>query len=167
MKLKYLLLLVFFMVLPHSGASANEQKPTFFATPWSTKCQETPPSKEKVCVLEKYLFEDKNQKNRIGGIGVRTTNQDKNTVLTIISPLGVALSQGVEIGISGEKLTTQPFIFCDNGGCVSQFIANNKIISAMSDQKSLSLIYQLLNGRKVVINVDLENFKSLYNTIKQ
>lgn len=153
--------------LPHFGALAKEAEATFFVTPWTSKCQESPPSKEKICVLEKYLFEDKNQRNRIGGIGVRTSNQNKNTVITIISPLGIALNPGVEIGFSGEKPATYPFFFCDGGGCVSQFTADDKMLGLLSTRKEMTLTYQLLNGKKIAINVDLENFKNLHSAIKQ
>ncbi len=149
------------------AALSKEPEATFFSTPWASKCQESPPSKEKICILEKYLFEDKNQRNRIGGIGVRTSNQNKNTIVTIISPLGIALAPGVEVGFGTDKPNPYPFIFCDNGGCVSQFTADERILTLLSNRKDISLTYQLLNGRKIVINIDLENFKSLYSGIKQ
>lgn len=168
MKLIPLILIGFaFNTFFASASFSKEPDVSFFSTPWSSKCQEASTSKEKICVLEKYLFEDKNQKNRVGGIGVRTTNQNKNTVITIISPLGISLSHGVNLGAGEEKLTTQPFIFCDSGGCVTQFIASEKVITALTNQKKLTLTYQLLNGRKVVITTDLEDFTSLYNAVKQ
>lgn len=168
MKFKNLLFLMLFAgFLPHFGALAKEPEATFFATPWTSKCQEFPPSKEKICILEKYLFEDKNQRNRIGGIGVRTSNQNRNTVMTIISPLGIALNPGVEVGFGGEKSTNYPFLFCDGGGCVSQFTVDDKMLGLLSNRKEMILTYQLLNGKKIAINVDLENFKSLYSSIKQ
>lgn len=167
MKFQFALYLVVLLSLSHGGAFAKGQEPTFFATPWVSKCQETPPSKEKVCVLEKYLFEDKNQRNRIGGIGIRTSNQNANTVITIISPLGIALAPGVDIAVGGEKLKAQPFIFCDSGGCVSQFTADERVLTLLSNKKEMLLTYQLLNGNKIAINIDLDNFKKLYDGIKQ
>lgn len=161
------LFLALFLAIQGSEILAKEAEMSFFASPWQSKCQETPPSKEKICVLEKYIFEDKNQRNRVGGIGVRTSSLNKNTVITIISPLGISLSSGVEVGANGENSSNHPFIFCDNGGCVSQFVADEKLLSLLSNKKEISLGYQLLNGKKIVINVGLENFKDLYNTIKQ
>lgn len=161
------LLLALFFAANSAGVLAKEPDVSFFASPWQSKCQETPPSKEKICVLEKYIFEDKNQRNRIGGIGVRTSSLNKNIVITIISPLGISLSSGVEIGANGENSSSHPFIFCDNGGCVSQFIGDEKLISLLTNKKELSLGYQLLNGKKIVINIGLENFKELFNSIRQ
>lgn len=163
----FLLPLAFFLAINSAGALAKEADVSFFASPWQSKCQETPPSKEKICVLEKYIFEDKNQRNRVGGIGVRTSSLNKNIVITIISPLGISLSPGVEIGANGESSSSHPFIFCDNGGCVSQFMADEKLLSLLTNKKELSLGYQLLNGKKIVINLGLENFKDLYNSIRQ
>ena len=165
--LKNVFYLAFVSLIFDSGVLAKEPGSMFFTTQWESKCQESSTSKEKICVLEKYIFEDKNQKNRVGGIGIRTSNQNKSALITIISPLGIGLSPGVEIQIGKEKASTQPFIFCDGGGCVSQFVGDDKLMLMFIQSKDISLTYQLLNGRKIMINVDLENFRSLYEDIRR
>jgi invasion protein IalB len=165
--LKTFFYLAFTSIIFTSEVSANEPGSMFFTTQWESKCQESSTSKEKICVLEKYIFEDKNQKKRIGGIVIRRSNQNQNVLITIISPLGLALSPGVEIQIGKEKASTQPFIFCDGGGCVSQFIGDDKLIPLLIQSKDISLTYQLLNGRKIMINVGLENFRSLYEDMRR
>lgn len=165
--LKNVFYLAFICLIFDSEVLAKEPGSIFFTTQWESKCQESSTSKEKICVLEKYIFEDKNQKKRIGGIGIRTSNQNQSALITIISPLGIALSPGVEIQIGKEKAGTQPFIFCDGGGCVSQFVGEDKLMLLLIQSKDISLTYQLLNGKKIMINVGLENFRPLYEDIRR
>ena len=99
-------------------------------------------------------------------IGFRTAASEP-IVMTIISPLGALISEGVDVDLKGLSNKKLPFIFCDQRGCVSQIQINDEMFNALRKQKIVQMKYQLLNANKAVVNFDISGFDSAFSKISQ
>ena len=149
-----------------SFAYAKDVKQEAFLSDWNSNCGSQTVSSSKICVLEKHLFYDKSMSKKMISIGFRTAANEP-TVMTIISPLGALISEGVEVDIKGLPNKKLPFIFCDQGGCVSQIQLNDEMLSGLRKQKIIQMKYQLLNANKAVVNFDIAGFDAAFAKIKQ
>ena len=149
-----------------SFAYAKDVKQEAFLSDWNSNCGSQTVSSSKICVLEKHLFYDKSMSKKMISIGFRTAANEP-TVMTIISPLGALISEGVEVDIKGLPNKKLPFIFCDQGGCVSQIQLNDEMLSGLRKQKIIQMKYQLLNANKAVVNFDITGFDAAFAKIKQ
>ena len=149
-----------------SFAYAKDVKQEAFLSDWNSNCGSQTVSSSKICVLEKHLFYDKSMSKKMISIGFRTAANEP-TVMTIISPLGALISEGVEVDIKGLPNKKLPFIFCDQGGCVSQIQLNDEMLSGLRKQKIIQMKYQLLNANKAVVNFDITGFDAAFSKIKQ
>ena len=149
-----------------SFAYAKDVKQEAFLSDWNSNCGSQTVSSSKICVLEKHLFYDKSMSKKMISIGFRTAANEP-TVMTIISPLGALISEGVEVDIKGLSSKKLPFIFCDQGGCISQIQLNDEMLSGLRKQKIIQMKYQLLNANKAVVNFDITGFDAAFAKIKQ
>lgn len=159
---KILLILFLFTPIVH----ANEVKQEAFLSDWNSTCGSQTVSSSKICVLERNLFGDKGMTQRMISLGFRTAANEP-VVMTVISPLGALISEGVEVDIKGLNNKKLPFIFCDQRGCVSQIQLNEEILAGLRKQKIIPMKYQLLNANKAIVNFDISGFESAFSKIKQ
>lgn len=159
---KISLILLFFT----SFAYANDIKQEAFLSDWVSNCASQTVSSSKICVLEKHLFYDKSMTKKMITIGFRTAATEP-IVMTIISPLGALISEGVEVDIKGLNNKKIPFIFCDQRGCISQIQLNEDMLTGLRKQKIVQMSYTLLNANKAVVNFDISGFDSAFSKIKQ
>jgi invasion protein IalB len=159
---KILLIIFLFTPIVH----ANEVKQEAFLSDWNSTCGSQTVSSSKICVLEKHLFYDKSMTKKMISVGFRTALNEP-VVMTIISPLGALISEGVEVDIKGLNNKKLPFIFCDQRGCVSQIQLNEEMLAGLRKQKIVPMKYQLLNSNKAIINFDIGGFELAFSKIKQ
>lgn len=159
-------LLVGYFILSNGIAFAKESKQDVYLTDWISSCTSKTLNSSKVCVIERNVFFDKNMSRRMLSFSVRTS-QGEAPVLTIISPLGALISEGLELDSGDLPFPKLPFIFCDQFGCVSQTKLTSEQLNLIMSKKSLLMKYQLLNSNKAVVNFDLNGFDSAYSKIKQ
>ena len=156
--------LVFLLLI--SSAHANDVTQEAFLSEWNSSCGSQTVSSSKICVLEKHLFYDKSMTKKMISIGFRTAASEP-IVMTIISPLGALISEGVDVDLKGLSNKKLPFIFCDQRGCVSQIQINDEMFNALRKQKIVQMKYQLLNANKAVVNFDISGFDSAFSKISQ
>lgn len=149
-----------------SSAHANDVTQEAFLSEWNSSCGSQTVSSSKICVLEKHLFYDKSMTKKMISIGFRTAASEP-IVMTIISPLGALISEGVDVDLKGLSNKKLPFIFCDQRGCVSQIQINDEMFNALRKQKIVQMKYQLLNANKAVVNFDISGFDSAFSKISQ
>lgn len=149
-----------------SFAYSKDVKQEAFLSDWNSTCGSQTVSSAKICVLERNLFSDKGMTQRMISLGFRTTANEP-VVMTVISPLGTLISEGVEVDIKGLNNNKLPFIFCDQRGCVSQIQLNEELLAGLRKQKIIQMKYQLLNANKAVVNFDISGFDSSFSKIKQ
>jgi invasion protein IalB len=139
---------------------AAENTQNLYASPWTLNCKS---AQENQCVIERYVFKDQKQTQRLIGIGFSKNKSDEKYLATIISPLGVLIPSGVEVLYETGQTTKYPYIFCEMGGCVSQFQADLSWLEKLAVTRSLSLNYILPNNQKVSIQIQIENLSALLN----
>ena len=162
--MKKILFLSLFLIAPF--IYANDVKQEAFLSDWNSTCGSPSVSSSKICVLEKHLFYDKSMTKKMISVGFRTAVNEP-VVMTIISPLGALISEGVEVDIKGLSNKKLPFIFCDQRGCVSQIQLNEEMLAGLRKQKIITMKYQLLNANKAIVNFDISGFETAFSKIKQ
>ena len=162
--MKKILFLSLFLIAPF--IYANDVKQEAFLSDWNSTCGSQTVSSAKICVLERNLFSDKGLTQRMISLGFRTT-ANESVVMTVISPLGTLISEGVEVDVKGLSNKKLPFIFCDQRGCVSQIQLNEEMLAGLRKQKIITMKYQLLNANKAIVNFDISGFETAFSKIKQ
>ncbi len=162
--MKYFLSL--FILLFAQISIAKDSRQEVFMADWSSSCNSQTVSSSKVCVLEKHMFYDKSLTKKMISIAFRTASSEP-VVMTIVSPLGSLIAEGVEVEIQGLRNKKLPFIFCDQRGCVSQIQLTEELLAGLQKQKSIQMKYQLLNSSKAVVAFDINGFDASFAKIKQ
>jgi invasion protein IalB len=162
--MKKIVFLSLFLITPF--IYANDVKQEAFLSDWNSTCGSQTVSSAKICVLERNLFSDKGLTQRMISLGFRTT-ANESVVMTVISPLGTLISEGVEVDVKGLSNKKLPFIFCDQRGCVSQIQLNEEMLAGLRKQKIITMKYQLLNANKAIVNFDISGFETAFSKIKQ
>ena len=155
-----------FLLLLSNMLEAADLKQEAFLSDWLSSCNSQSVNSPKVCGLERNLFYDKTMSKRMISIGFRTVASEP-IVMTIISPLGSLISEGVEVDIKGLEGKKLPFILCDQRGCLSQMQLTNEMLVSLNKQKTLMMKYQLVNANKAIVNFDLTGFDVSFAKIKQ
>jgi invasion protein IalB len=162
--MKKILFLSLFLIAPF--IYANDVKQEAFLSDWNSACGSQSVSSSKVCALDRHMFYDTAMTKKMISVGFRTAVNEP-VVMTIISPLGALISEGVEVDIKGLSNKKLPFIFCDQRGCVSQIQLNEEMLAGLRKQKIIPMKYQLLNANKAIVNFDISGFESAFSKIKQ
>ena len=147
---------------------ASDINSKMYLSPWSFDCSVAQSTGNKVCVFERSMFEDESRKVKIASIVFSMTNAKGSPQLsqTIVSPLGTLLTPGVTILI-GDKATTLPFIFCDQRGCFSQTIVDNKNFERLTKSKEVKLQYKLPTSQDAQIIFSLNGFQEAFESTKK
>lgn len=158
--------LTLIFLLLASNANANDVKQEAYLSEWVSSCSSPTVTSNKICTLERHLFYDKTMSKKMVSIGFRTAVSEP-VVLTIISPLGTLISEGVEVDIKGLTNKKLPFIFCDQRGCLSQVQLTEDLLATILKQKIIQLKYQLLNSNKAVVSFDVNGFDVTFAKVRQ
>ncbi|QWD79434.1 invasion associated locus B family protein [Polynucleobacter sp. MWH-Spelu-300-X4] len=145
---------------------AADVKHDAYISSWSSSCNSSTASSAKVCVMEKHLFYDKSMSQRMVSVGLRTA-QNEAVVLTLVTPLGALISEGLTLDLQGLEEKKLSFLFCDQTGCVTQIKLTDDMLASLKKKKTLVLKYQAFNANKAVINFDFSGFDSVFEKIKQ
>lgn len=141
-------------------AAAQVSPPLAYATSWKVTCN----SSEEDCVIDRYFYTDKEQTKRLAGVGIRLLRNNSQILVTLISPLGVMLQSGISLQFSNGKSEKRDFLFCDAGGCISQFSADKEWFKTFHAHKKIDVVYQLLDGNKLILPIESND---LYQEIEK
>ena len=158
-------LLIFSIGIPNF-AFAEDKKQNIYFSSWGSSCVSQTISTKKVCGLERHVFFDRAMTRKMLSVGFRTI-EAKPVLMTIVSPLGSLISEGVSLEIGAISVKNLPYIFCDQNGCVSQLQLDQVTLNSLIKAKKIILKYQLLNTQKATIDFDIVGFEAEFLKIKQ
>ena len=113
------------------------------------------------------MFLDKKFEKRLVTMLLRTNENSKDALLTIISPLGTLIQSGVRISLDNEQLNEKAygFIFCKKDGCFTSTIIKKEKIELFKKSKALKLEYTMDNQQTLNIGLDLKGFTKAFDKI--
>jgi invasion protein IalB len=150
------------IVLPCTTAQAQAQD----AAAWRVEC--TGDGKHLDCRAVQQLFQRiPNQGDRLlVAVLVRKPPDSKTAQMTIQLPLGLNLTEAVQIRVDGGPPERQPIQTCTNIGCFVSMAASDKLIAAMRNGKSLKITVQDPNKKPVEMPLPLLGFSLAYDKVR-
>ena len=134
---------------------------------WRVEC--TGDGKVLDCRAVQQLFQRiPNQGDRLLlGVLVRRPADPKATAqMTIQLPLGLNLTEAVQIKVDGGAPERQPIQTCTNVGCFVSMALNDKLIAAMRSGKDLKVTVQGPDKKPVEMSLPLLGFGLAYDKVK-
>lgn len=148
------------VALPCASAPAQD------AAAWRVEC--TGDGKFLDCRAVQQLFQRiPNQGDRLlVAVLVRKPPDSKTAQMTIQLPLGLNLTEAVQVRVDGGPPERQPIQTCTNIGCFVSMAASDKLIAAMRNGKSLKITVQDPNKKPVEMPLPLLGFSLAYDKVK-
>lgn len=150
-----------FAVLPLSGAVAQD------VAAWRVEC--TGDGKVLDCRAVQQLFQRiPNQGDRLlVAVLVRRPPDPKALAqMTIQLPLGLNLTEAVQIKVDGGPAERQPIQTCTNIGCFTQMALNEKLVASMRTGKDLKVVVQGPEKKPVEMALPLLGFGLAYDKVR-
>lgn len=132
---------------------------------WVVACAQD--DQTKVCGLSQTLSEAETK--RVVAAWSFSKGAGDKVSATLRGPLGVALSQGVQIAIEAEK----PYAFaanyetCSSGGCVANFETTPALLAQLRKASKVNVVFQGVAGRPISLDFQMRGFSKAYDTYLQ
>jgi invasion protein IalB len=145
--------------LPCAAAQAQE------AAAWRVEC--TGDGKILDCRAVQQLFQRlPNQGDRlVVAVLVRRPPDAKAAAMTVQLPLGLNLTEAVQIRVDGGAPERQPIQTCTNIGCFVSMTINDKMLAAMRSGKELKFVVMDPNKKPVEVSLPLLGFGLAYDKV--
>lgn len=136
------------------------------AAAWRVEC--TGDGKILDCRAVQQLFQRiPNQGDRLlVAVLVRRPADAKTAQMTIQLPLGLNLTEAVQIKVDGGPSERQPIQTCTNIGCFVSMAVNDKLIAAMRAGKELKIVVQDPSKKPVEMPLPLLGFGLAYDKVR-
>jgi invasion protein IalB len=133
---------------------------------WRVEC--TGDGKVLDCRAVQQLFQRiPNQGDRLLiAVLVRRPPDAKAAQMTVQLPLGLNLTEAVQIKVDGGAAERQPIQTCTNIGCFVSMAMNDKFLAAMRGGKRLTVIVQDPGKKPVEMSLPLLGFGLAYDKVK-
>ena len=131
---------------------------------WKHECSKPPGAKVELCAITQDVSDESNAE-----IGVSVHVQKVaggESILRVIAPLGVLLTQNLAVKVDGDYLGEAPFLRCYVLGCQAQIEIDEKLRSRMFAGQTLLLIVHRTREQGVGIPVSLKGFAKAYGVLK-
>jgi invasion protein IalB len=160
--LKFLIILITIFAPIH--LQAEEKKSKLYEGEWISNCSS---EDEKLCVVERSVFIDKEMKQKLVTIAMQTKSGSDDVRFVLISPLGTVIPQGVKIGFDGKFINEKPYGFniCRQNGCITSMMVKDDTLSKFQKGNEMNLQYVAPNGQKININLGLNGFSKEFKKI--
>ena len=147
-------------VLPDTGQAQDG------VAAWRVEC--TGDGKILDCRAVQQLFQRlPNQPDRlVVAVLVRRPPDAKTAQMTVQLPLGLNLTEAVQVRVDGGAPERQPIQTCTNIGCFVQMAINEKLLASMRTGKDLKVIVQDPNKKPVEVSLPLLGFGLAYDKVK-
>jgi invasion protein IalB len=147
--------------LPCAAAQAQAQE----AAAWRVEC--TGDGKILDCRAVQQLFQRlPNQGDRlVVAVLVRRPPDAKAAAMTVQLPLGLNLTEAVQIRVDGGAPERQPIQTCTNIGCFVSMTINDKMLAAMRSGKELKFVVMDPNKKPVEVSLPLLGFGLAYDKV--
>lgn len=133
---------------------------------WRVEC--TGDGKVLDCRAVQQLFQRiPNQGDRLlVAVLVRKPTDAKTALMTLQLPLGLNLTEAVQLRVDSGPPERQPIQTCTNIGCFVSGAINDKFLAAMRVGKELKLVVQDPNKKPVEMSLPLLGFALAFDKVK-
>lgn len=97
---------------------------------------------------------------------VRKPTDAKTALMTLQLPLGLNLTEAVQLRVDSGPPERQPIQTCTNIGCFVSGAINDKFLAAMRVGKELKLVVQDPNKKPVEMSLPLLGFALAFDKVK-
>ena len=116
-----------------------------------------------VCEIGQELLQaDTNQ--RILAIGLRP-QADRDSILTIVAPFGLRLSEGVNIEVAEELVANVPFQTCLPGGCVATTSLEQSGVDRLAAGAEAQITMLTNTEQPMSVTISLSGFTAAWNRL--
>src|SRR5262245_2862180 len=137
-----------------AGPSAGEVAAQDVAA-WRVEC--TGDGKTLDCRAVQQLFQ-RDTRQLLVAMLVRKAQDPKGAAVTMQLPLGLNLTEPVQLKVDNGAVEKQSIQTCTNVGCFLTFTANDKLVAAMRSGTELQITMQDINKRSVELALPLLGF---------
>jgi invasion protein IalB len=152
------------MTLMQAGTlSAQAQERTPAA--WRVEC--TGDGKSLECrAIQQVIQVQGNNRQNLAMVVVRYAPETKAGQMSILLPLGLNLTEPIQIKVDNNPPEKAPIQTCDNGGCLVTMAPNDKFLTAMRSGADLKITIQDQSKKSMEIPVPLLGFGIAYDKTK-
>ncbi len=165
MNFKKYVLFIFLNIVILSQSFGEDTK--IFVGEWVTNCSDSTNDNQKICVLQRTMYVDKDLKKKLVTMGIQTKSSSNEIRFNLISPLGSLIQAGVRINFDEIPLSKKAFAFhvCERNGCITSIKFEKKILEKFKKAKSLNLEYVSRDNQKISIKISLAGFSKAYKSL--
>lgn len=131
---------------------------------WQVRC--TPDGKE--CFL--YQLAADSNKNPVAEVSLIKLPKGGEAVagVTVVSPLGTLLTQGVGLQIDNSEMRQYPFNWCSQVGCFARFGLTDQTIAALKRGKSGRLVLVSVGAPEhpLALDLSLKGFTAAFDALE-
>jgi len=132
---------------------------------WRVEC--TGDGKSLECrAIQQLIQIQGNTRQPLVTIAVRYAPETKAGQMSILLPLGLNLTEPVQIKVDNGAPERQPIQTCGNGGCLLNMTANDKLLAAMRSGADLKITVQDQTKKPVDLVIPLLGFGIAYDKTK-
>jgi invasion protein IalB len=91
-------------------------------------------------------------------VHIEQVKDKPQTMIRMVTPLGIALISGISFKIDEGKPTQVPFMRCIPGGCLTEMIFDKEMLGKLKSAKKLLVGYKAQTGKDQVFDVSLKGF---------
>lgn len=143
--------------------AAAQQSGTIRSThgAWSIICDTPPGATAEVCAMQQMVISQDRPEMGLA-IAVLRTADNKAEVLTVLTPLGVLLPNGLGLTVDGKNIGRAYFARCYADGCRVEVILDKPLLDALSTGKTA--VFSVFDSPEEGIGfpVDLNGFAQAF-----
>ncbi|HEX9554969.1 MAG TPA: invasion associated locus B family protein [Reyranella sp.] len=109
---------------------------------------------------------NREDKQLVAQLSARVAADTKAAVLLIQLPLGISLTEPVQLKVDNGAVERQPVQTCTNVGCIVSVPLKDPLLAAMRSGTTLKMSFQDTNKRTITIDVPLLGFGLAFDKAK-
>jgi invasion protein IalB len=130
---------------------------------WRVEC--TGDGKSLDCRALQQLFQ-RETRQLVLSVLVRKAPDPKAALLAIQLPLGLNLTEPVQLKVDNGQVERQPIQTCTNIGCFVSMTAGERLVTAMRSGSELKITFQDANKKPVELSVPLLGFGLAFDKVR-
>ena len=145
------------LALPAPAAIAQD------VAAWRVEC--TGDGKTLDCRALQQLFQ-RETRQLVLSVLVRKAPDPRAALLAIQLPLGLNLTEPVQLKVDNGQVERQPIQTCTNIGCFASMTASERLVTAMRSGNELKITFQDANKKPVELSVPLLGFGLAFDKVR-
>lgn len=167
--LAYTALLVALAVTPTFAQQPGPDSLLETYTDWQVRCQTATRDDTRVrsCGMQQNLARQLDDGSRRQILSFMITPTDSgDSVVTVVTPLGVGLARGLGISFDGG-IVEADYVTCTQRGCIVREQLNDAVISAFRAGDNAAVIMEIVGQGEVSLSLSLNGFDAAWQRVRE